>query len=75
MHILGKSVRINVILSIFGFFLLFAGIKSWFAHEDDDENKDFSKSPGAKLIYGIFNVTKNYEGSKFFVKIDGKKLV
>jgi len=74
MNVFGENVRINVILSVFGFFLLYAGIKSWFAHEDDDENKDFSKSPGARVIYRFFNVTKNYEGDRFFIKVDGKRL-
>ncbi|PZR24476.1 MAG: hypothetical protein DI539_00425 [Flavobacterium psychrophilum] len=74
-EIFGKTRDdINVVLSLFGIFLIVAGIKSWSAHEDDDENKDFSKSPGARIIYRFFNVTKNYEGDKFFVKIDGKKL-
>lgn len=73
-EILGKPREINVILSAFGLFLIVAGIKSWTAHKDDDENKDFSKSPGARIIYRFFNVTKNYEGDNFFVKIDGKKL-
>ena len=74
MNIFGESVRINAVLSLFGFFLVFAGVKSWFTHEDDDENKDFSKSPGARFIYRFFNVTKNYEGSRFFVKINGERL-
>lgn len=74
MEIFGYDVRINAILTIFGFFLLFAGIKSWSTHEDDDENKDFSKSPGAKVIYKLFNVTKNFEGDRFFIKVNGKRL-
>ena len=74
MEIFGEERKINVILSLFGFFLVFAGIKSWYAHEDDDENKDFSKSPGARVIYRFFKVTKNYEGSRFFVKVNGKRL-
>jgi tellurite resistance protein TerC len=73
-EILGKPREINAILSAFGLFLIVAGIKSWTAHEDDDENKDFSKSPGARVIYRFFKVTKNYEGSKFFVKINGERL-
>lgn len=74
MEIFGEEREINVILSLFGFFLIFAGVKSWYAHEDDDENKDFSKSPGARVIYRFFKVTKNYEGSRFFVKVNGKRL-
>ncbi|RDI11991.1 TerC family protein [Flavobacterium sp. AG291] len=73
-EIFGAEREINVVLSAFGLFLVVAGIKSWTAHEDDDENKDFSKSPGARVVYRFFNVTKNYEGDNFFVKIDGKKL-
>jgi tellurite resistance protein TerC len=73
-EIFGKSREINAILSAFGLFLIVAGIKSWTAHEDDDENKDFSKSPGARVIYRFFNVTKNYEGDKFFIKINGERL-
>ncbi len=74
MQIFGENVRVNVVLSVFGLFLVIAGIKSWFSHSDDDENKDFSKSPGARIIYRFFNVTKNYEGDKFFVKLNGKNL-
>lgn len=74
MNIFGVNVRINAILSIFGIFLVFAGIKSWTAHEDDDENKDFSKSPGARVIYKFFKVTKNFEGSKFFIKVNGERI-
>lgn len=74
MEILGHNVRINVVLSVFGFFLVFAGIKSWFAKHDDDENKDFSKSPGARLVYRFFKVSKNYHGDKFFTKENGEKI-
>lgn len=74
MEILGHNVRINIVLSVFGFFLVFAGIKSWFANHDDDENKDFSKSPGARLVYRFFKVSKNYHGDKFFTKENGEKI-
>jgi tellurite resistance protein TerC len=74
MEIFGHEVRINAVLSIFGLFLLFAGIKSWSAHEDNDENKDFYKSPGAKIIYKLFKVTKNFEGDRFFIKVNGKRI-
>ncbi len=73
-EIFGEPREINVILTLFGFFLLFAGIKSWKSHEDEDEDKDFSKSPGARIIYKLFNVTKNFEGDRFFLKINGKRL-
>lgn len=74
MELFGKEVKINAVLSLFGVFLLYAGIKSWSAHEDNDENKDFYKSPGAKIIYRMFKVTKNFEGDRFFIKVNGERI-
>ena len=74
MELLGYTVRINIILTLFGIFLIYAGIKSWFAEDDDDENKDFSKSPGAKLVHRFFSVSQNYDKDKFFTIENGKKL-
>lgn len=64
----GFKYNINILMTLFGIFLVFAGIKSAFAGEDDKE-KDFSKSPGAKFVNKIFGgkVTKEFEGDKFFV--------
>lgn len=73
--IAGKSVRVNAILLIFGLFLIYAGLKSWFVNEVDDEETDFSKSPGARLIYKIFPVSKEFDKDKFFTIQNGKKLV
>jgi tellurite resistance protein TerC len=74
MEIFGETVRINAVLTLFGVFLVIAGIKSWSTHEDKDENKDFRKSPGARLVHKFFKVTDNYVGDKFFVKIKGEKM-
>lgn len=74
MEIFGMAVQINVVLTLFGIFLLLAGIKSWTAHEDTDENKDFSKSPGARIIYKLFNVTKDFREDRFFVYEQGKRI-
>ncbi|MET7000922.1 TerC/Alx family metal homeostasis membrane protein [Chitinophaga defluvii] len=74
MNIFGTAVRINVVLSLFGFFLIYAGIKSAFAGEDDDDEKDFSKSPGARVIYKMFKVSKEFDGDKFFTIENGVKL-
>ncbi|WP_297333795.1 TerC/Alx family metal homeostasis membrane protein [Flavobacterium sp.] len=74
MTIFGMDVEINAVLTIFGVFLLFAGIKSWSAHEDPDEDKDFYKSPGARFIYKLFPVTKNFEGDRFFIFENGKRI-
>lgn len=74
MEVFGHLVRINVVLSIFGFFLVYAGIKSWFSEDDDDENKDFTKSPGAKIVHRFFKVSENYDGDKFFTIKNGVKM-
>lgn len=63
----------NVILGLFGLFLVYAGIKSGLEvlkGENDDEDQDFSKSPGAKMIKWMFGgkVSDNYDGDKFFTK-------
>lgn len=73
-HLFGMDVRINIVLTLFGFFLVYAGIKSAFAGDDDDEEKDFTKSPGAKLVYRMFKVSKNFDGDRFFTIENGVKL-
>jgi tellurite resistance protein TerC len=73
-NLFGQNVKINAILTIFGFFLIYAGIKSWFANDKDDEEKDFSKSPGAQLIHKLFKVSKEYNGGKFFTIENGVKV-
>lgn len=73
MAVFGKVVSINVVLALFGIFLIYAGIKSW-GGGDDDEEKDFSNSAGAKLIRKLYKVSDNYKGGKFFTKENGKKL-
>lgn len=74
MELFGHMVKVNVVLTLFGIFLIYAGIKSWFAEDDDDEEKDFNKSPGAKLVHKFFKVSKSYAGDKFFTIENGKKL-
>ncbi len=74
MEVFGYMVRINVVMTLFGIFLIYAGIKSWFADEDDDEEKDFNTSPGARVVHKFFNVSKNYDRDKFFTIENGKKL-
>ena len=66
--------RPNIILTLFGAFLIYAGIKSGFAEDDDDENKDFNKSPGARIVHKFFKVSNNWDGGKFFTMENGKKL-
>lgn len=70
----GHTFKVNVLLFLFGIFLLYAGIKSWFAKHDNDENKDFNKSPGARLVHRFFSVSEQYDGGKFFTKENGVKM-
>jgi tellurite resistance protein TerC len=69
----GNNLKINILLLLFGLFLIYAGIKSAFA-EDDDEEKDFSKSPGSKLIHRFFKVTPEFDGNRFFTVQNGVKM-
>ncbi len=71
LHLFGKEVHLNVILISFGFFLLYAGIKSLFV--DDDDEADFSNSLGMKAVKRAFPVTDEYDGAKFFTWKDGKR--
>lgn len=64
----------NVVLTIFGFFLVYAGFKTWFTNHDDDEEKDFKKSAGAMLVYKFFKVSDNFDGDKFFTVQNGVKM-
>lgn len=75
MELLGMQVEINWLLLIFGLFLIYAGFKSWFVNEVDDDETDFSKSPGAKMIYSFFPVSKEFDSDKFFTIENGKRLV
>jgi tellurite resistance protein TerC len=69
----GNNLKINILLLLFGLFLIYAGIRSAFA-EDDDEEKDFSKSPGSKLIHRFFKVTPEFDGDRFFTFQNGVKM-
>lgn len=66
----GITVRLNVILTIFGAFLVYAGIKS--VSNDDDEEKDFSKNLGVRLVRRFVPVMKDYHGDRFFIRRFGK---
>jgi len=71
--IAGFSYNINIIMTLFGLFLVYAGIKSWSSGDDDDE-EDYNNTRGAKLIRRFFSVSDKYDGDKFFTIQNGKKL-
>jgi len=64
--------NINIIMTLFGLFLVYAGIKSWFSG-DEDEEEDYNNSKGAKFIRKLFPVTDKFDGGKFFTYENGKK--
>lgn len=65
--------HINIIMTLFGLFLVYAGIKSWSAGDEDDD-EDYNNTNGAKLIRRFFSVSDKYVGDKFFTIENGKKL-
>ncbi|MDP9955745.1 tellurite resistance protein TerC [Epilithonimonas hungarica] len=73
MNVFGHPVKINVVMTLFGLFLVYAGIKSWGGGDDDDE-QDYSESAGAKLIKSFWKVSDNYDGDKFFTIKNGIKM-
>lgn len=68
----GFAYDINIVMTLFGLFLIYAGVKSWFSN-DSDEEEDFNNSRGSKLIRKFFPVSDKYDGSKFFTFENGKK--
>jgi tellurite resistance protein TerC len=70
----GKDLKVNVLLFIFGIFLVYAGVKSAFVKDEEDEEKDFNKSPGSKLIHRFFKVTPSFDGDRFLTFQNGVKM-
>lgn len=69
----GFQYNINIIMTLFGLFLVYAGIKSWSAGDEDDDT-DYNDTRGARLIRRFFSVSDKYVGDKFFTLENGKKL-
>ncbi|MBW8524197.1 TerC/Alx family metal homeostasis membrane protein [Chryseobacterium chendengshani] len=73
MNIFGNAVKINVVMTLFGLFLIYAGIKSW-GDDGDDDNENYGDTAGAKLIKSFWKVSDNYDGDKFFTIQNGIKM-
>lgn len=71
----GEPRQVNVILFIFGIFLIIAGIKSWSSDKDEEEGADMSKNIGVRLVHKFFKVTNDFRGDKFFTVENGVKMV
>jgi tellurite resistance protein TerC len=60
-------------MTLFGLFLIYAGIQSW-SSSDDDDDTDYNNTKGARLIRKMFNVGDSYDGDKFFTYKNGVKM-
>ncbi|MDR2123253.1 MAG: hypothetical protein LBP34_09035 [Flavobacteriaceae bacterium] len=60
--------RPNIILTLFGIFLIYAGIHSWTAKDDNEhtEKKDLNESFGARFVRRFFKVSNELDGDNFF---------
>jgi tellurite resistance protein TerC len=70
----GIALKINVLLLLFGLFLIYTGLKSFVVKDVENEEKDFSKSFGAKIIYRLFKVTSEFDGDRFFTIQNGIRM-
>ncbi len=71
----GDPRKLNVILFVFGIFLIIAGIKSWSSDDHDGEEGDLSKNIGVRIVHKFFKVTKDFDKDKFFTVQNGVKMV
>ena len=59
------------ILYVFGAFLVFTGIKMWWAAGQDP---DLDENPALNWVRRKFTIAPDYDGERFFTKLDGKKV-
>ncbi len=77
MEMFGQMVSVNVVLTIFGFFLLYAGVKSWLAkdhHVEEESRTNYQNNIGARIIQKLFRVSPNYHGDRFFTREYGRRV-
>jgi tellurite resistance protein TerC len=63
--------RFHWIIYLFGIFLVFTGIKMGFQKEEMEVRPD--RNILVRLVRRIMPVTAGYHGSKFFLRLDGKR--
>lgn len=73
LNVFDTDLKINVVLTIFGFFLIAAGIKSWGSSDNEEEGEDLNKNLGVRLVHKFFKVTNEFDGDKFFIVKQGVK--
>jgi len=67
-------VKFHWILYLFGAFLVYTGIMMY-VNRNDEEEIDPEKHPVVRFASKYFAVHPKFEGGKFFVKIDRKKMI
>lgn|SRR5690554_6743501 len=74
-YLTGAPREINVVLTIFGILLIYAGIKSWMQSDDSEgEKKDLSDNLAVRLVHKFYKVSNDFDGSKFFTIQNGIKM-
>lgn len=71
----GGPRQLNIILFVFGIFLIFAGIKSAKSDDNEEGEGDLSKNFGVRLVHKFFKVSNTFDGDKFFTVQNGIKMV
>lgn len=65
--------KFEMILYVFGAFLVFTGIKMFFVEQEDEFNP--SENKFYRLLQRIFRITHEEYGGKYVVKINGKRYI
>jgi len=64
--------QFHFIMYIFGAFLVFTGVKMWFA--SGEEETDLSDNPALKWVSRHIRIADRYDGEKFFTVVNGIKM-
>ncbi|WP_269630835.1 TerC family protein [Pelomonas sp. BJYL3] len=59
------------VLYVFGAFLLLTGIKMWWAA---GQEPDLESNPALKLLRRVLPVSPQFDGERFFTRLDGKRI-
>ena len=69
-------LRPNVLITLFGVFLIYAGIKSTIllksVKKSQPVKKNYENSLLARVLIRLFRISPKFDGAKFFSRIDGK---
>lgn len=69
-----ENVRLNLVLMIFGLFLLISGVKALVKKQENSEQENLKEGWSAKLVGRFFKITNEFDGHKFFTIKNGIKM-